>query len=56
MKPFLETIGDYGFFSWRVLREAFQSPFEFKELGRQIADIGTRSADWWFRADWGWAL
>src|SRR5258708_1258682 len=43
MKAFLETIGDYGFFAWRVLREAFEAPFEFKELGRQVAEIGSRS-------------
>jgi len=43
MIPLLESIGDYGLFAWRVFREAFRAPFELKEIGRQVAEIGSRS-------------
>ena len=40
---FLETAGEFGLFSGRVVRDALRRPFEIREIGRQIREIGTRS-------------
>jgi phospholipid/cholesterol/gamma-HCH transport system permease protein len=40
---FFEWFGELGFFSWRVLRAAVTPPFEFRELGRQLDEIGSKS-------------
>src|SRR5271163_2947402 len=41
---FLEWFGDLGIFSWRVVRAAVMPPFEFRELFRQLDEIGSMSA------------
>ena len=40
---FLEWFGDLGLFSWQVMRAAATPPFEFRELARQIDEIGSKS-------------
>jgi phospholipid/cholesterol/gamma-HCH transport system permease protein len=40
---FLEWFGDLGVFFWQVLRAAVTPPFEFRELFRQLDDIGSKS-------------
>jgi phospholipid/cholesterol/gamma-HCH transport system permease protein len=40
---FFEWFGDLGLFSWQVLRAAVTPPFEFRELFRQIDEIGSKS-------------
>jgi phospholipid/cholesterol/gamma-HCH transport system permease protein len=40
---FLEWFGDLGIFSWNVLRAAVTPPFEFRELFRQLDEIGSLS-------------
>ena len=40
---FLEWFGDLGIFFWRVLRTAVTPPFEFRELIRQLDEIGSKS-------------
>ena len=40
---FFGWFGELGIFSWRVLRAAATPPFEFKELIRQLDDVGSRS-------------
>jgi phospholipid/cholesterol/gamma-HCH transport system permease protein len=40
---FLEWFGDLGIFFWRVLRAAVTPPFEFRELFRQLDEIGSKS-------------
>ena len=40
---FLEWFGELGLFCWRVLWAAVTPPFEFRELGRQIDEIGSKS-------------
>jgi phospholipid/cholesterol/gamma-HCH transport system permease protein len=40
---FFEWFGELGLFSWQVLRAAFTPPFEFRELARQIDEIGSKS-------------
>jgi phospholipid/cholesterol/gamma-HCH transport system permease protein len=40
---FLETAGEFGLFAGRVVRDALRRPFEIREIGRQIREIGTRS-------------
>lgn len=40
---FFEWFGELGLFSWRVLRAAVTPPFEFRELGRQLDEIGSKS-------------
>jgi len=40
---FFEWFGELGIFSWKVLRAAVTPPFEFRELVRQIDEIGSRS-------------
>ena len=40
---FLEWFGDLGIFSWHVLRAAVTPPFEFRELFRQLDEIGSKS-------------
>jgi phospholipid/cholesterol/gamma-HCH transport system permease protein len=40
---FFEWFGELGLFSWRVLRAAVTPPFEFRELVRQIDEIGSKS-------------
>jgi phospholipid/cholesterol/gamma-HCH transport system permease protein len=40
---FLEWFGDMGIFAWRVLRAAVTPPYEFRELYRQLDEIGSKS-------------
>jgi phospholipid/cholesterol/gamma-HCH transport system permease protein len=40
---FFEWFGELGFFSWKVLRAALIRPFEFRELARQVDEIGSKS-------------
>jgi phospholipid/cholesterol/gamma-HCH transport system permease protein len=40
---FLEWFGDLGAFCWKVLRAAVTPPFEFRELFRQLDEIGSKS-------------
>jgi phospholipid/cholesterol/gamma-HCH transport system permease protein len=40
---FLEWFGDLGIFFWQVARAAVTSPFEFRELFRQLDEIGSKS-------------
>jgi phospholipid/cholesterol/gamma-HCH transport system permease protein len=40
---FLEWFGDLGIFFWNVLRAAVTPPFEFRELFRQLDEIGSMS-------------
>src|SRR5271155_1394081 len=39
----LEWFGDLGIFSWRVVRAAITKPFEFREIFRQLDEIGSKS-------------
>jgi phospholipid/cholesterol/gamma-HCH transport system permease protein len=39
----LEWFGDLGTFSWKVIRAAITRPFEFRELIRQLDEIGSKS-------------
>jgi phospholipid/cholesterol/gamma-HCH transport system permease protein len=43
ISKFLEWFGDLGIFSWQVLRAAVTPPFEFRELFRQLDEIGSKS-------------
>jgi phospholipid/cholesterol/gamma-HCH transport system permease protein len=43
VNQFLEWFGDLGIFFWRVVRAAVTPPFEFKELFRQLDEIGSKS-------------
>ena len=40
---FLEWFGDLGIFFWRVMRAGVTPPFEFRELFRQLDEIGSKS-------------
>jgi len=40
---FLEWFGDLGIFFWQVLRAGVTPPFEFRELFRQLDEIGSKS-------------
>lgn len=40
---FLEWFGDLGIFVWQVVRAAVTPPFEFRELFRQLDEIGSKS-------------
>jgi phospholipid/cholesterol/gamma-HCH transport system permease protein len=39
----LGWFGDLGIFFWRVLRAAITPPFEFRELFRQLDEVGSKS-------------
>ena len=39
----LEWFGDLGLFLWQVVRAAVTPPYEFRELFRQLDEIGSRS-------------
>src|SRR5208282_5899525 len=43
MNEFLEWFGDLAIFFWRVVRAAVTPPFEFRELFRQLDEIGSMS-------------
>lgn len=43
LKKFFTEIGEMSFFASRFFKEAFSSPFEFKELLRQCYNMGNRS-------------
>jgi phospholipid/cholesterol/gamma-HCH transport system permease protein len=43
MTQFFEWFGDLGIFFWRVLRAAVTPPYEFRELFRQLDEIGSKS-------------
>ncbi len=43
INEFFEWFGDLGIFFWRVLRAAVTPPFEFRELFRQLDEIGSKS-------------
>jgi phospholipid/cholesterol/gamma-HCH transport system permease protein len=40
---FLDWFGNLGIFSWQVLRAGLTPPFEFRELVRQLDDVGSKS-------------
>src|ERR1019366_8009697 len=40
---FLEWFGDLGIFFWQVVQAAVTPPFEFRELFRQLDEIGSMS-------------
>ena len=40
---FFEWFGDLGIFFWHVMRAAVSPPFEFRELFRQLDEIGSKS-------------
>ena len=40
---FVEWFGNLGIFSWQVLRAAVTPPFEWRELIRQLDDVGSKS-------------
>lgn len=40
---FFEWFGELGIFSWWVLRAAVTPPYEFRELARQVDEIGSKS-------------
>jgi phospholipid/cholesterol/gamma-HCH transport system permease protein len=40
---FLEWFGELGMFFWRVVRAGVTAPFEFRELYRQLDEIGSQS-------------
>lgn len=40
---FFEWFGELGIFAWQVLRSAVTPPFEFRELVRQLDDVGSKS-------------
>ncbi|MGB9253874.1 MAG: hypothetical protein WCC25_03465, partial [Candidatus Korobacteraceae bacterium] len=39
----LEWFGDLGLFLWQVVRAAVTPPYEFRELFRQLDEIGSKS-------------
>lgn len=43
INTFLEWFGDLAIFSWRVARAAVTPPFEFRELFRQLDEVGSMS-------------
>jgi phospholipid/cholesterol/gamma-HCH transport system permease protein len=43
ISEFFEWFGDLGIFFWRVMRAAVTPPFEFRELFRQLDEIGSKS-------------
>lgn len=43
INEFLEWFGDLGIFFWQVARAAVTPPFEFRELLRQLDEIGSKS-------------
>src|ERR1035438_9233585 len=43
INEFFEWFGDLGIFFWRVLRAAVTPPFEFRELFRQLDEVGSMS-------------
>ena len=43
INEFFEWFGDLGIFFWRVVRAAVTPPFEFRELFRQLDEIGSKS-------------
>jgi phospholipid/cholesterol/gamma-HCH transport system permease protein len=43
INEFLEWFGDLGTFFWQVVRAAVTPPFEFRELFRQLDEIGSKS-------------
>jgi phospholipid/cholesterol/gamma-HCH transport system permease protein len=40
---FLEWFGELGIFFWQVIKAAITPPFEFRELVRQLDEIGSKS-------------
>src|SRR5580698_7029942 len=40
---FFEWFGNLGIFFWQVVRAAVTPPFEFRELYRQLDEIGSKS-------------
>src|ERR1039457_580025 len=40
---FFEWFGSLGVFSWRVLRAAVTPPYEWRELIRQLDEVGSKS-------------
>src|SRR5580700_2253471 len=43
ISQFLEWFGDLGIFFWQVVRASVTPPFEFRELLRQLDEIGSKS-------------
>jgi phospholipid/cholesterol/gamma-HCH transport system permease protein len=42
-KGFFEWFGSLGIFSWQVLRAAVTPPYEWRELIRQLDEVGSKS-------------
>ena len=40
---FFEWVGELGIFSWRVLRAGVTPPYEWRELIRQLDEVGSKS-------------
>jgi phospholipid/cholesterol/gamma-HCH transport system permease protein len=40
---FFEWFGELGIFTWQVMRAAVTPPFEWRELFRQLDDVGSKS-------------
>src|ERR1700683_3706251 len=43
INEFLGWFGELGIFFWQVLRASVTSPFEFRELFRQLDEVGSKS-------------
>ena len=44
VKTFFEWFGEIGFFCGRVVHAAMTPPYEFRELIRQLDEVGSKSA------------
>jgi ABC-type transporter Mla maintaining outer membrane lipid asymmetry permease subunit MlaE len=43
INEFFEWFGDLGIFFWQVVRAVVKPPFEFRELFRQLDEVGSMS-------------
>ena len=43
LRGYIETVGEFGTFSWRIAKAIFTPPYEFKELLHQMDVIGAKS-------------
>lgn len=43
INSFLEWFGELGIFIWQVMRSTVRRPFEFRELIRQLDEVGSKS-------------
>jgi len=44
LRSFFEWFGEVGFFCGRVIHAAITPPYEFRELIRQLDEVGSKSA------------